>query len=60
MTAQSAHWIECDAPGCTMYHPCDQSCPTTAIARDDCKDRGWHRVRGSDICPECWESGWRP
>lgn len=64
MTSSSEHFIRCDAPTltgdrCTAKASTETDSLTALRAR--LSQQGWHRTaRGLDICPTCWNSGYRP
>lgn len=60
MTMRTARWLSCDVDDCESQSG-DGSLgdSSAAYVRLDATRDGWHRSRGRDVCPECWEAGKR-
>lgn len=66
MTAEKIYRLRCDARRNGLNEPpCGTTSETSggfaplATHRDYLKSIGWHRTSTGDICPDCWDDGYR-
>ena len=63
MTVARTFTVICEVDDCvgiggrSKYHVITVS--TTAAALAGARGQGWRHVAGRDICPACWQAGWR-
>ncbi len=65
MTWGRSTFIMCEGPdwsASAREHDCMnvyETLGTLADCRKEAKDHGWRFQGGADICPKCWENGFR-